>query len=134
MVGNDYFNFIQINQNHSRVATDMLNIDFIQKKIHVALIQEPYAYKGKISRVRGGNLLYDSSNTETPRACILFQKDVKYFPLTQFCSKDVVSATVVLNDSSKIVLCSAYMPGDSSDIPLTVKKLSEFCKRSVCSC
>ena len=130
MVLDNKFNFIQINQNHSRVATDMLNVDFVQKKIHVALIQEPYAYKGKITRLKGGNLLYDNSNSETPRACILFRKDVKYFPLTQFCSKDVVSATVVLNDSSKIVICSAYMPGEDTDIPFIVKQLSEFCKRS----
>ena len=127
---NDQLNFLQINQNHSRVATDMLNIDFIKKKIHVALIQEPYAYKGKLTRLKGGSLVYDSSNSGVPRACILFHKDVKYFPLTQFCSKDVVSATVVLDDSSKIVVCSAYMAGDNSDIPLMVKQLSEFCKNS----
>ena len=63
----------QVNLHHSRAASAALCV--AMKNCDVALIQEPWTYKGAIRglKVVGGELIY-SRSTQNPRVCILIKK------------------------------------------------------------
>jgi hypothetical protein len=68
------------------------------KNCDVALIQEPWIYKGTIRGLKevGGELIY-SRYTQKPRTCILIKKGFQILPLTHHCSRDL---TAVKNKTS----------------------------------
>jgi hypothetical protein len=64
---------LQINLHHSRAASAALCV--AMRNCNVALIPEPWTYKGEIKGLEeiGGELIYSRSN-QNPRTCILVKK------------------------------------------------------------
>lgn len=61
----------------------------------VALIQEPWIYKGKVMGLGdiGGKLIY-STSPNGPRTCIIVKNNLNIVPLTNFCSRDTTAAKI----------------------------------------
>jgi hypothetical protein len=108
-----------VNLHHSRAALAALCVT--TKNCDVALIQEPWTYKGEIKGLKevGGELIYSRSN-QNPRICISVKKDCKILPLMHFCSRDLMAAkikTLCVTGPREIILRSAYLPHDDSESP-----------------
>lgn len=126
---------IQVNLHHSRAASAAL-CKMMAGHPGIALIQEPWLVRGKITGLggTGGELIFSRSH-ENPRACILIKKDIQIMPLTELCSRDVATVKIKLNDDGgprELVLASVYMPYDSSEPPPSrdVEKLVMYCRES----
>ena len=101
---------LQVNLHHAKATTANLCIKFSQEEFYAALLQEPYCLKGVVKDINCGELLYDKNADSNPRAAILFRKTAKFVGLNQFCTKDLVAATVDLMVDvmpGKVVLCSS---------------------------
>jgi len=72
---------LQVNIHHSRAASAALSV--AMRNCDVALIQEPWTYKGEIKGLKeaGGELIH-SRSTPYPRTCILVKKGFQILPLT----------------------------------------------------
>jgi hypothetical protein len=84
------------------------------KNRDVALIREPWTYKGEIKGLKevGGELIY-SRSTQNPRTCILVTKGFQILPLMKHCSRDLTAVRIKSSNEEgprEIILGSAYLP------------------------
>jgi hypothetical protein len=65
------------------------------KRCDVALIQEPWTYKGKIKGHGevGGERIY-SRSSQHPRTCILVKKGFQILPLFNHCARDITAVKI----------------------------------------
>jgi hypothetical protein len=103
---------VQVNIHHRRAASAALCV--AMKSNDVALIHEPWTYKGAIRGLKevGGELIY-SRSAQNPRTCILIKKVYQILPLMHHCSRDITAVkikTSVGNGPREIILGSAYLP------------------------
>jgi hypothetical protein len=87
----------------------------------VALIQEPWTYKGAIKVLRevSGELIY-SRSILNPRTCILIKKGFQILPLRHHCSRDLTAVKITASSGGKsreTILGSAYLPYDDAAPP-----------------
>ena len=102
----------QVNLHHSRAASAAPCV--AMKNCDVALIQEPWTYKGAVRGLNevGGELIY-SRSTQNPRACILIKKGFQILPLTHHCSRDLTAEKIKTSSGRgprDFILGSAYLP------------------------
>jgi len=86
------------------------------KNCNVALIQEPWTYKGAIKGLKevSGELIY-SRSTQNPRTCILIKKGFQILLLMHHCSRDLTAAKITASSGERpreIILRSAYLTYD----------------------
>jgi hypothetical protein len=110
---------LQVNLHHSRAALAALCV--AMKSCDVALIQEPWAYKGTIRGLKevGGELIY-SRSTQNPRACILIKKGLQILPLMHHCSRDLTAVKIKTSSGKgprEIILGSAHLPYNNVKLP-----------------
>jgi hypothetical protein len=91
------------------------------KSCDVALIQEPWTYKGAIRGLKevDGELTY-SRSTQNPRTCILINKGFQILPLTHHCSRDLTAVKIKTSSGRgprEIILRSAYLPYNDVEHP-----------------
>jgi hypothetical protein len=88
---------LQVNLYHSRAASATLCV--VMKRCDVALIQEPWTYKGEIKGLRevGGELIY-SRSTQQPRTCSLVKKCFQILPWIHNCSRDLTGVKITSVD------------------------------------
>ena len=91
------------------------------KSCDVALIQEPWTYKGAIRGLKevGGEFIY-SRSTQNPRACILIKKGFQILPLIHHCSRDLTAVKIKTSNGRgqrESNLGSAYLPYDDIELP-----------------
>ena len=76
---------LQANLQHSKAASGVLQRILYEGKVNVALIQEPWAFQG---RIRGLSTtfgkVFHCTNVDRPRTCVF----VKGLLLPQFTSRD----------------------------------------------
>ena len=111
--------YVQINLQHNKAATALLARALKDGKYDIALIQEPYIYKGDIKGLNntGGTLWY-SRHTKGVRTCIYTRNGVKVWPLHDFCSRDLTAVTIETggeNQSSTIITAAAYLPYEEAN-------------------
>jgi hypothetical protein len=65
------------------------------RNCNVALIQEPWIYKGEIKVLKevGGELIY-SRSIQNPRICILVKKGFQILLLINHCSRDLTAVKI----------------------------------------
>jgi hypothetical protein len=70
------------------------------KNCDVALIQEPWTYKGAIKGLKevSGELIY-SRATQNPRTCILIKKGFQILLLMHHCSRDLTAMKITASRS-----------------------------------
>lgn len=130
---NNQIKFIQVNLHHAKGATAVLCRRFINEKIGVALLQEPWANKGEVLGIPSHNsikLIYDENST-TPRTAIMVSQDIKFTPITQFITKDIVAIRMEIptsRGSTEAFVASAYFPGDEEPVPRVIAEFISYCK------
>lgn len=115
---------VQINLQHCAGASAALTRRYVNERLDMALIQEPWVHNGiKGLNLKSTNLICDKT-VSNPRAAILINNKLNYLPLNNHISKDCVALLVRVDGdtgSSDIVIASAYFPGDDPNAPHRVK-------------
>lgn len=112
---------IQVNLHHSRAATAALCK--VMSGFDIALIQEPWTYKGNIRGLSGGHwtVIY-CTTSENPRTCIIVRKGINILPLTDLCCRDLVAVQIKSSETEGprgVTLGSVYLPYDDPNPPPT---------------
>lgn len=109
---------VQINLGKRPLAAEGLKSLISTDKYEIALIQEPYTYKGKVGKLGYDGNIYNSGNNGDTRACIWINKDLdsesEAIHLVEFSDKDCVAVKLTIKEidmNREIILCSAYFPG-----------------------
>lgn len=123
---------IQINLQHCKAASALLSKRLIEDNIDIALIQEPWLYKGSIRGIRcTKGSIYRPCN-ENPRSCIFAKDWVNALLYTEHCSRDVTTIHTTMEEAGErktIIISSAYLPYEDSDPPsTTVRDLVTHCE------
>jgi len=128
--------FIQINMQHSRGASASLQKSLAELSgPSVALIQEPWVYKGAI---RGLNSRDSNSfaiyGQDPPRAAVICSKTLQATLLPQLSTRDlaVVQATIPIvgKGQQKVIVASAYLPYERSVQTQHLEKVVDFCRQN----
>jgi len=108
---------VQINLHHSKAASASLQ-KLIKSKTGICLIQEPWAFNGKVHGLKGSGTIYSyGSSRHNPRACILVSKDIRSWPLVKYCNRDMVVVQLSVGNNT-VVYASVYMAHDNTCPPL----------------
>ena len=114
-MGDNKITVLQLNLNKAYNA----GIDLLGKinktKCFLALLQEPYCYKGTLSAIPGRADFVPSSRSGGPRAAIFADKRLKLREVTHLCTRDLAAGICVIGNRQTIVV-SAYM-----DINLSIR-------------
>jgi hypothetical protein len=119
----------QINLHHCKAAMANISQMLLRKgQTSICLIQEPYAYKGKVKGLgEVGEIHYVRNLGSNPRACIVTSNDVKATLLSNFCRRDLV-AVLTEWKQGKVVYASVYMPYEEVCPPQGVDELVQYCR------
>ena len=127
---------MQINLQHCKEASSVLNNLLCKLQAGIAIIQEPWIYQRHIRglNVKYGRIHYDTS-CDSPRACILTLGNVQARMLRQYTSRDVVAIQVTLQvagGNRTVVVSSAYLPYDATDPPPSQELVSliDYCSQN----
>lgn len=124
----------QINLHCAKNASANIGRLIIKDRIRIALIQEPWAPHGTVLGLNNdqSKVIWDT-RSERPRTCIVIDKNLKHICLSEFLTRDMVPIETSLNFNGtdrKLVIASAYFPGDGSIPPPEVVKLVHHCQRN----
>ena len=102
-------------------------------QIHIALIQEPWIYRGMVKGLSNLGTLYVREHEDRTRSCIV-TRGVQATLLNGLCYGDVTTVRVLYMDGNgenrTLVICSAYFLHDDSNVPsLKVRETIRFCNR-----
>ena len=113
---------VQINLHHCKAATALLERQLKLNKFDIALIQEPYIYKGAIRGLGGtGGTIYQHCSTNDMRTCIYVRNGLNAMPLYNFCSRDLTTIKVRTGGpDANILIASAYLPYEDREPPTTL--------------
>lgn len=124
-------NIIQINLHKAKLATNMFTKKFSGENFDVGLVQEPYQIRKRIRNITQCELLYKRDGNRFPRAAIVFRKGLKYVPLVQFQTEDLVAALVdteIDGLGKKFVFCSGYHDNNFDPVSPLLLALTRFCR------
>lgn len=115
---------IQCNLQHKKVATATLCRHLDVKEDAIALIQEPWIIKTKITGFGSLNgQIFSLPSNQQPRTAIYVPRKIKASPLVQFCTSDVTAVKVKCpwgkGKSRELILASVYLPSDAATLPPT---------------
>jgi hypothetical protein len=125
--------FLQINLHHSKAATATLCQQLAERKVDIALIQEPWLYKGQIRGLTNtGGTVYSVVPGNNTRSCIYIRNHINALPLLELCSRDTttVRITYTYRGGRKVlIVASAYLPYDSDEPPPTkeMRDIIDYC-------
>lgn len=87
---------IQVNLHNAIAATALLKKRFVDQKFSIGFIQEPWTAGNQIKGLanRSCKLIYSGNTPGRPRAALLFNNNVSFFPLTEYITKDIVAVVV----------------------------------------
>lgn len=108
---------LQANLHHASAAAAVVECCLVKGKASLALIQEPWVANTQVLGLNdAGKILCDNTGMR-PRACIVFNKNVDFLPITEVCNSDLVAAFVNLKgwNGARVIMCSAYLPGEKED-------------------
>ncbi|XP_033210895.1 uncharacterized protein LOC117168983 [Belonocnema kinseyi] len=125
---------IQINLHFSKGASVVLSRRMSVMQTGLALIQEPWLYRERISGLSGCGSIYKGTLEKTPRTCIVV-KGMDAILVPKFCSRYLTVIKVRLRGGSgeriEVAIASAYFPGDAdgSPPPREVEILIQHCEK-----
>ena len=125
--------FLQINLQHCSAASGVLVQRMAERETNIVLIQEPWAYRGKIRGLGncGGRLFYCTTE-ERPRAAVLVS-GIEATQVGSFCGRDLVAVRICLELGGRLmelIVASAYLPYDSATDPpfMELAELTNYCQ------
>lgn len=124
--------FSQINLQHCKSASAILARSMARLQTHIALIQEPWLYRGRIRGLTTSGDLFVGTSEGDARACICI-KGINGLLLQELSSRDCTTVRIEYEDEEgrmkTVVISSAYLPHDEDAPTLVVKKVVEYCRR-----
>jgi splicing factor 45 len=104
------------------------------RKADIALIQEPWLYKGQIrgiTNTRGR--VYSVAPDNNARSCIYTRNYINALPSLELCSRDATTVRITYTyrgGCEELIVASTYLPYDSDEPPLTEKMrdIIDYCK------
>jgi hypothetical protein len=113
--------FAQINLHHSKAAMAVRRQQLAEGLADVALIQEPWIYRGQIRGLtNSGGTIFSVAPEGNARSCIYTRNQINALPLLELCSRDVtkVRMTYICGGRwEELIVASAYLPYDSDEPP-----------------
>lgn len=112
----DKLKVLQINLQHCIAASAALLKQIVDGKVEVALVQEPYLNKGKVSGLNSATTrVFAIQNQGGCRSCIVCRKEIDAILLPQFSSGDTTTIKILNPTKSmkQVNLASVYLPYDS---------------------
>jgi hypothetical protein len=80
----------------------------------IALIQEPWLYKGQIRGLTNtGETVYSVAPENNAISCIYIRSHVNALPLLEFCSRDATMVRITYSyggGCEELIVASAYLP------------------------
>ena len=123
-----------VHDNYLSLGLNSNNIDFTYAGF-VSLIQEPnFNHKSfKITGFSKKHKLFCGKPNTKNRAGILVSKNINCWQINQFCSPDMCSVGMHLEDGTTLVISSVYMeyhqgPGAPPPPPELLRELTTFCR------
>jgi hypothetical protein len=87
--------FVQINLHHSKAATANLHQQLAEGKADIALIQEPWIYRGQVRGLtNSGGTFYSVAPENNARSSIFVRNQINALPLLEFCSRDTTTVGI----------------------------------------
>ena len=121
----DEISVIQLNLNKSYNAGIDLLGKINKKKSFLALVQEPYCYKGSLAAIPGRADYVPSARTGGPRAAIFADKRLKLREVTHLCTRDLAAGVCVIGNKQTLVI-SAYQDINHSVRSEALTKLLDY--------
>jgi len=101
--------FLQLNLQHSRVATDNLEKLTAEHGTDILLLQEPYTLKNKIVGISKRHKIFTHGGHRPRAAIVITNNQIDTILLTQLSDSDTVVLEVTLDNAKKIILASMYL-------------------------
>ena len=96
----------------------------VEKKIYIALLQEPHVYNGRVTGLGslGGDIIFHEDGESTPRACIYASSRAMSLELIKAdCYRDLASIAVTIQaepgNKVRALMVSAYLPSEGDFKP-----------------
>jgi hypothetical protein len=106
--------FAQINLHHSKAATAVLCQKLAEGMADVALIQEPWIYRGQVRGLTGsGGTIFSVAPEGNARSCIYTRNQINALLLLELCSRDVTAVRMTYTGEGgweELIVASAYLP------------------------
>ena len=99
---------IQLNLNKAYNAGINLQGKINKTRCFLALIQEPYCYKGTLAAIPSKADFVPSTRTGGPRAAIFVDRRLKLREITHLCTRDLAVGVCVLGNKQTLII-SAYL-------------------------
>ena len=131
-----HIDFVQLNMQHSRQATDAFCRMFSKLQTSIALLQEPWVHGNCIRGItKGCGRLFVGSSETRPRTCLCVRGDIDAWLLPQVSSADVTAVRAELQlqeEKIKVIIASLYLPFDLRTVPPSNELLSlmEYSKQT----
>ena len=128
----DRLHFTQINLRKAHKASITFNVRFKSRNTHIGIISEPSLCNKTVTGLDCGIKLFDNSCSEQPRAALIFRRDVKFLPLFQFVTRDLVAAEIntdLAGNHIKTVIASGYHDANQDAVSHKLQELVEFCRK-----
>ncbi|XP_073996103.1 uncharacterized protein isoform X1 [Rhodnius prolixus] len=124
---------VQANLHHAKAASAVVCRRFDSEGLDLALLQEPWYHGGFVRGLNPklGKTLY-SKSASRPRACIVLKYGIGCILIPELCSGDFVTALLnIITEGGprKLVVCSAYFPGDEDCLPSLLGDIVAHCRR-----
>jgi len=107
--------FIQINLQHNKAATALLNKSIAEKERCVILVEEPWVNKKRILGLKSKDSfihVYQGCSSYIPRACVV-TKGLQAYCLPQYCTRNQTVVCIKykrFNKEQTLIAASVYMP------------------------
>ncbi|PNF13587.1 hypothetical protein B7P43_G18191 [Cryptotermes secundus] len=117
--------FLQINLHHSKAATAALCQQLAEGKTDIALIQEPWLYKGRTRGLNNtGETVYSVAPSNNVRPCVYIRN--------LCCSRDTAAVRITnpyREGSKELIIASVYLPYYSDEPPPTkeMRYITDYC-------
>jgi len=121
---------LQVNMEHSKTATAVLNKRNMGNNAYVILMQEPYIYNGKVMGLNRKGKIHEHVGPQGSRASIITSTSIDAWPLLDFWSRDLIAIRTRW-PSDDVVLASGYLPGDENIFPSReMIRLINYCENN----
>jgi len=116
---------LQLNLQHSKTVSAVLQKQIAALEYAVILVQEPWTVNNNVAGLRTQHVsIYCGTSVEKPRTCVLV-KGLSAYNMQQFGSRDVTVVCITYYYNGKkntILVASVYMPIDSRLPPMPIKE------------
>lgn len=102
---------VQINLQHSRLATDNLSVFLVEEDVDIALIQEPWVSNTEVKglQLKGYKVFYKKMDGK-PRSCVVVKTQYHAFLIPSHSSSDLTATRLEAAGDISMVIASCYMP------------------------